>query len=134
MWQDSSIKCDQFRLALAEIFCHPTKKVIDKMSEQQIFNAPQDIIIQLEIVPEDEQDADIADIEEVSREIVDYLRNSGYTVEPTYSGTKGNPAFDIVVHIYQFIHDNKELITAVLSTSSVAIQCLIKERDRRAEK
>jgi hypothetical protein len=104
------------------------------MSNQQAFKAPSNLVIQLEIISEDEQYPDIADIEEVSREIVDSLRENGYTVEPTYTETKGNPTFDIIVHIYQAIHDNKELITAMFSTASLAVQYLLKERDRRAGK
>src|SRR5450755_3032463 len=110
------------------------RKVKNNMSNQQAFKAPSDLVIQLEIVSEDEQYPDIADIEEVSREIVDYFRENGYTVEPTYTATKGNPTFDIIVHIYQIIHDNKELITATFSTASLVLQYLLKERDGRAEK
>ena|SRR2546429_7264183 len=104
------------------------------MSDQQFTITPQDIIIQLEIVSEDEQQPDSAEVEEVSREIVDALRSSGYTVEPTYTGTKGNPAFDIVVHIYNIIHDNEALLTAVFMTTSSILQCIMKVRDWRAEK
>ncbi len=104
------------------------------MSDQQLSIIPKDIIIQLEIVSEDEQQPDSADVEEVSREIVDALRSSGYTVEPTYTGTKGGPAFDIVVHIYNVIHDNEALLTAVFMTTSSILQCIMKVRDWRAEK
>ena len=101
---------------------------------QPTFKASSDLVIQLEIISEDEQYPDLADIEEVSREIVDTLRENGYTVEPTYTATKGNPTFDIIVHIYQIIQNNKDWIAAMFSTVSLALQFLIKERDRRAEK
>jgi hypothetical protein len=103
------------------------------MSSQQPSNTSQVITIQLEIVPEDEQQPDIADVEEVGRECVDYLRSNGYIVEPTYTGTKGNPIFDIVVQVYNVIHDNKELLAAAFTTASIVLQYLIKERDKRAE-
>ncbi len=104
------------------------------MADQELSIVSQDIIIQLEIVSEDDQQPDSPDVEEVSREIVDALRSSGYTVEPTYTGTKGPPAFDIVVHIYNVIHDNEALLTAVFMTTSSILQCIMKVRDRRAEK
>jgi hypothetical protein len=104
------------------------------MGNQQGFKVPSNLVIQLEIVSEEEHDPDSADIEEVSREMVDSLRENGYVVEPAYTGTKGIPIFDIIIHVSQFIHDNQEWIAATLSTASVALQYLMKVRDRLAEK
>lgn len=50
---------------------------------------PQPFSIFLEIVPEDEQDPDPTVINEVSRNVVDDLRQDGYEVEPLYTGQKG---------------------------------------------
>ena|GEM_PF-3498708 len=103
-------------------------------SDKQPRNNFQDIIIQLEIVAEDNQHPDIADIEEISREIVDQLRSSGYTIEPSYTGAKGNPLFDIIMHILNAVHSHEALIVAAFTFSSSILQVITKVRDRRDEK
>ena len=104
------------------------------MSNQQFTTNPQEIRIELEIVPEDDQLSNDTDVEEVSREVVDYLRSSGYTVEPAYTGIKGNPVFEIVIHIYKAIHDNEALLAAIFTSLPSILQCIMKVRDRRAER
>lgn len=104
------------------------------MGNQQAFKAPSDLVIQLEIISEEEHAPDPAALEEISLEMVDALRAHGYTVEPTYTATKGNPTFDIIVHISQFIQDNKEWMAAMFSTASLALQLLLKEHERRTKK
>src|SRR2546421_5375913 len=100
------------------------------MSDQQSSHEPQSMKIQLEVVPENAQEADIADIDEVGQSLVDELRNNGYTVNPTYTGKKGAPLFEILVPIAQFLHDNKDWLLAILSTVSPVLQFIQKERDR----
>lgn len=39
-------------------------------------------IIQLEVLPEDEQERDIADLDQVGRSLFDQLANDGYSVKP----------------------------------------------------
>jgi len=97
-------------------------------------DTPQDNTIQLEIVPEDNQQSDIADVEEISREIVDHLRSSDYTVEPTYTGTKGISLFDVIMHVFTTIHNHESLLVAVFTSSSSILQVIIKIRDWRDEK
>lgn len=100
----------------------------------QPVKTPETIVIQLEVISEDEQQPDIADIEEISREIVDYLRSNGYEVEPGYSGTKGIPGFEIVMDIYSSIHSHEALVAAALSFASSSLQCIIKVCDWRVQK
>lgn len=81
------------------------------------------IVIQLEFASDGERHSAIADIEEVSRYMVDYLRSRGFTVEPPYTGSKGGTTiFEIVVPIYQTIHDNEELLVPLFTTVSLALQ------------
>jgi len=52
------------------------------MNTSQSFSADQNMVIQLEIVSDDEQPADIADVDEVGRSLFDELTQGGYTVKP----------------------------------------------------
>src|SRR5260221_13102469 len=104
------------------------------MSEQLVSPDTQKIIIQLEVVSEDEQQPNIADVEEVSREIVTYLRSNGFTVEPRYTGTKGIPDLDVILHVFHIIHGHEALAAAVFSFASSAIKGIIKVCTWRAEK
>ncbi len=91
--------------------------------------------IQLEVVPEDEQAADIADIDEVGRSLVDQLRSSKYTVTPVYTGKKGGePVFDILMQVPQFLHNNKDLLLEIFDSISLVLQCVLIARDRRTER
>jgi hypothetical protein len=97
------------------------------MSDQQTAPIPQDITVRLEIVPEDGQEVDITDIDEVSREIVDSLRDIGYTIEPVPTGAKGiYPAYDIVVHV---IEHHEQLLTAIIVAVSTAVQGVMRVTD-----
>jgi hypothetical protein len=105
------------------------------MSNQQDSQIPQNIIVQLEVVPEDEREPDIADIDEVGRSLFEQLTNSGFTVTPTPTGRKGGePLFDILVQVPQFLQDNKDWLLAILNTLPPVLQCLLIARDSRAEK
>jgi len=55
------------------------------MSEQTNSHAPQPLIVQFEVVPEDEQQEDIADTSEVRQSLIDELRNYSYTVKSVYT-------------------------------------------------
>ncbi len=102
------------------------------MDDQEHANSHQSMSIRLEILPEDTQQIDIAEIDEIGRNIVDQLKQDGCNVEPFYAGSKGGgPIFDIVVHIYRVIHGNEELLAAIFASISLALQGIIKERERR---
>src|SRR6266480_5636681 len=103
------------------------------MSDQQ---SPQSQImtIQLEVVPEDEEQEDIADTDEVRQSLVDGLRSSGYTVNPAYTGEKGSPVYDILIQIPQFIHDNKEVLLTMFDSIAVAFQCFLRVSEKRPER
>ena len=55
--------------------------------------------ITLEVIPDDPHDADPALVDAVGRDTVDALRNDGYTIEPVYTGTRGQygPAVSLPV-------------------------------------
>jgi hypothetical protein len=76
----------------------------------------QSITIQLEIVPEDAQQQDIADVDEVGRNIVDYIRERGYSVKPAYTGKMGGPLFDIFMQAYMVLQDNREVLATAAAT------------------
>lgn len=93
----------------------------------------QHMTIRLEVLPEDEHQADIAEIDEIGRNVVDDLRRNGYTVRPTYTGEMGGPVFDIIIQTYHIIHDNEELLAALFA-SVAATLTLINEHNKREEK
>jgi hypothetical protein len=92
------------------------------------------MVIQLEVVSDDEHPADVADIGEVSRELVDELRKKEYIVSPAYTGKKGGSVFDIVLQMSQFICDNKELLAPLFESITLTLQCLFMVHNQRAER
>ena len=94
------------------------------MSEQCSSTSTQNLMIQLEIVPENEHQADIADIDEVSRNVVDSLRENGYTVKSQYTGRMGSPVYDVIIDIYHLIHDNEELLVALFTSVAAVLTCI----------
>jgi hypothetical protein len=101
------------------------------MSEQVSSTSAQSMMIQLEIVSENnERQVDIADIDEVSRNIVDSLRENGYTVRPHYTGRMGSPVYDVLIHTYHLIHNNEELLVA-LFTFVTAVITFISNRTKQ---
>ena len=103
------------------------------MSDQQNTQT-QSMTIQLEVVPEDEEQEDIADTDEVRQSLVDELRSSGYTVNPAYTGKKGSPLFDILLQIPQFIHDNREVLLTMFDSLAVVFQCFLRVSEKRPER
>jgi len=105
------------------------------MNAPQSFSSGQSMVIHLEVVSDDEQPADVADISEVSRELVDELRKKNYIVSPVYTGMRGGGAlFDIVLQISQLISDNKELLPPLFESIILTLQCLLVVHDQRAER
>jgi hypothetical protein len=105
------------------------------MSNQHISDTSQSMLIQLEVMPEDEQESDIADVGEVGRSLFEQLTNSGFTVAPTTTGRKGGgPLFDILVQIPQLLYDNKDWLLAMLNALPPVLQTLLIARDMRADK
>jgi hypothetical protein len=79
------------------------------------------MLVQLEVVSDDEQPADIADVDEVGRGLFDQLRQSGYTIKPTSTGRKGGELlFDILL--------------TILGSIPPVLECLLIARDRLAER
>ncbi len=103
------------------------------MGEQHSSTSTQNLMIQLEIVSENEHQADIADIDEVSRSLVDSLRKNGYTVKPHYTSRMGSPVYDVIIDIYQLIHGNEELLVA-LFTSVTAVLTFISSHTKQDSK
>lgn len=70
------------------------------MVQQQIGQEQQRPIL-LEIVAEDERDADPAAIGEVGRLILDEVRQNGFAIESMYKGQRGGLAllFEILLHV-----------------------------------
>jgi hypothetical protein len=101
---------------------------------QQNSHSTQNIPLRFEVLPEEGQPVDIADIDEVGQELVDELRKNHYSVDPAYTGKKGGPVYDILFQIPQFIHDNKETLLAMFDSITLTLQCLLVVRDRRVER
>ncbi len=107
------------------------------MSNQQVSDASQEesMIIRLEVVPEDEENVNIADIDEVGRSIFEQLTTQGFTVVPIQLGKKGGePIFDILVQVSHILVTNKDWFLAMLNTLPPILQCLIITREKRAAK
>lgn len=108
------------------------------MSDQLSSQLIQSMKIQLEVLPDEQQPADIADTDDVGQSLVDQLRNDGYTVNPTSTSIgkkeKGGPLFDILIQIPHFIHDNKELLSSIFEAISLTLQSLLIVHDVRAER
>ena len=103
------------------------------MSNPQSSPLAQNVLVQLEVISEeDERETDIADINEVGRTLFEQLTLSGYLVKPTLTGRKGGqPLFDILLQITQFLHENKDWLLASIPP---LLECLLIARDKRAER
>lgn len=93
----------------------------NSMRNEQNAHSIRNITIQLEFVPEDKQQQDLADVDEIGRRFVDHIRGSGYTVKPAYTGKMGGLIFDIFIQIYSVLQDNKE----VLATAAATLECIL---------
>lgn len=106
------------------------------MSKHQNSSLHHDMIIQLEVHSEHAQEeTDIADIDEVGRSLFEQLQIDGYTVSPAATGRKGGePLFDILLQVPQFLHANKDLLLEMFDSISLVLQCVLVARERRADK
>ena len=102
------------------------------MNTSSSFSSNQSMVIQLEVASDDEQPADIADIDEVGRSLFDQLTQSGYTVKPASTSMKGGgPLYDILLTMPQFLQDNKDWL---LASMPLVLECLLIVRKRHAER
>lgn len=102
------------------------------MSTSQSSSLDQSIVIQLEVIPDNEQPPAIADIDEVRRSLVDQLTQSGHTVSPASTGVKsGGGLYEILPATVQILHDNKDWLLASIPP---VFECLLIARDKRAER
>ena len=86
-------------------------------------------IIQLEILPEDEQQQDLGDVAEAGEIMLDYLTRNGCTVTPAYTGRMGGPVYDVLVHAYHIIDSNEELLAAMFASLAATLK-LISEHNK----
>ena len=92
----------------------------------------QSAVIQLEVASDDEQKADIADVDEVGRCLFDELTQNGYAVKPASTGRKGGgPLYDIVLSIPPFLYDNKDWL---LGSLPLVLECLLIASKRHEER
>ncbi|MGH2509999.1 MAG: hypothetical protein ACRDHZ_21675 [Ktedonobacteraceae bacterium] len=88
--------------------------------------------IQLEILPEDEQQQDLGDVTNAGQNILDYLNRNGCIVTPTYTGRMGGPIYDVLVHAYHVIHNNQELLAALFASLAATLK-LISDHNKSRE-
>lgn len=95
---------------------------------------PQPISVELEFVPEDEQDADPAAVGDVGRRVVAALQKDGYNVRPVYTGARGDFLFilPLLTFVGQAIAANKDLLVELLKSVQPVIEYLFKEREMQA--
>lgn len=81
------------------------------------------LTIRLVFLAEEQNLTDIALVNEVGREVFNYLRAQGYNIEP-YDDTGAMvplPIFDL----YKFIHDNPELAMALLNETVTLLKPIL---------
>lgn len=104
----------------------------NNMNDSKASSQSQTFTIQMEVIPDDENQVGSADIEAVSRYLVDQLRNDRYTIQPTPTGRKGNGSvFDILLQIPSFLHENKDWLFASIPPF---FQCLLLAHDQFAKR
>ena len=108
------------------------------MNAQQNFSPTPQVVLLLEVAAEDEQQINIADVDEVGRSIFDYLRENGCTVKPHYTGSMGSPIVEIIpqtvqtiTQTYQVIHSNQDLLAAFFAFIAATLEILRKYQERR---
>jgi len=107
------------------------------MSDQEHSHNPQSIAIQLEIVPEDEQDADPVAMGDVGRSVVDALRRDGYTIQPAYTGERGGILFEIVSFLQatvQIAITHKDLLIEMFKAASPIAKHFVEEGEKHLAK
>ncbi len=77
------------------------------MAQQQTGQEPARPII-LEIVAEDEHDADPVTIGEVGRGILDEVKQDGFTVEPVYTGQRGG--VELLFEIFNYVQTTAQMV------------------------
>jgi hypothetical protein len=70
------------------------------------------LTLTLEVDSQDLQNADPALVHAIGRDIVDVLRNDGYTIKPVYTGQRGGFLVDIVIPFFTTTWAQKEVILA----------------------
>ena len=96
------------------------------MSNGNVEQHPQPLSVRLEVVSADPRNPDPATTAEVGREVAGVLKKEGYTVQPAYTGTRGGTLYEIGMQVFHVIHDNKELLSALLPPVTAAVQYLVK--------
>jgi len=100
--------------------------------DDQLQTSARSPFIQLEILPEDEQQQDLGDVAEAGQNMLDYLVRNGCTITPTYTGRMGSPIYDVLVHAYHIIHSNEELLAAMFASLAATLK-LISEHNKPKE-
>ena len=85
------------------------------MSTQTPSENPQPLSVILEVIPDDPNEAAIAETYAVGRDTADALGNDGYTVQPVYTGRRGGFLVDVVFPLLTMMWAQKEVILADLS-------------------
>jgi hypothetical protein len=105
------------------------------MEHQTNTQNTQPITIELEFLPENEHDPNPAAVSEAEYTIVSTLKQNGYTVQPIYTGKRGDFLFAIPLVlplIGQAIAANKDLLIELLKTIEPIIEYIFKDRDKKA--
>lgn len=97
------------------------------MSTSQSFSSDQNMVIQLEVVPDDQEPADSADVGEVADDLFDVLEQSGQTVTPAPTGTRGGPLFDILLAVPRILNDNRDWLLPAIAP---VLECLLIAREK----
>ena len=85
------------------------------MSTQTPSENPQPLSVILEVIPDDPNEAAIAETYAVGRDTADALGNDGYTVQPVYTGQRGGFLVNVVFPLLTMMWAQKEVILADLS-------------------
>lgn len=102
------------------------------MSISQSSSSDQNMLIQLEVVPDDQEPADNADVDSVGRSLFDQLKQSHQTIKAAPTDTRGGGLiFDVFLPIVQNLHNNNDWL---LSSIAPLLDCLLIVRERLVER
>jgi len=98
------------------------------MSVQDNPSNSQRFIIELEIVPEDDQDKDLFAMSEAKQSLIESLTNDGYSIQPKYTGKRSTFIFEVGVFLtatYHIAVEHKDVLIEIVKTASPIMKHLL---------
>ena len=104
--------------------CLSTRKRVYELVQKQE-NTLEQMVVLLEITPEDPQDADIAFVDAVRRDTIEALQKEGYRIQLSYTGQRGGVApveiFTTLTNAASYLVAHKDVIEETMNDISALI-------------